>query len=253
MKNYKRGFSSILVVLVVLAFLIACGSIYYIQHKYVSTLMNAKISYAPVSSTPISSTTQTLFPEDGTHDAYIVKAYEKESKKYIDVDYFITLRGKDAALRSFNDTKSGCLSGSPDLLKIKPALISKINSFSDNYSEFQDQFYKLMDQYNFNCFPNGIGMDVNDNPKIRTFEVSLKNSIEVHEPIPGYGPTEKIIEKDGSTYRYNISWSTFENLVSGITINGSDVQFSTNFQPPFSIVVLENKVIEMKALFGPAS
>jgi hypothetical protein len=147
----------------------------------------------------------------------------------------VTLRGKEAVIKRLSDTKNGCFAGRPELLKIKSEIINQVNVLSDN-SEFETQYYKIDNKYGIYCFMNGIWMDVNDNSKIRTFEVNLSGPVIVAYQRDKYGPYKLI---DGVS-AWEISLGTIKNIIS-----------NTTYKIPFSIVVSGGKITEINEIYRP--
>ncbi len=145
--------------------------------------------------------------EDGEYISYIKRVYKDEGKWFIDFDYAQYLTGQEA--------------------KDKAVETGKCQS---DYS---------------NCFPNGVWLYVNENPKIRTFEVSggalikmVNNCIAVYD----WGLDPAGFVKDEKETRIYEWITSIENLK----------KISENMDVlPYTIVINSNKVISIKENYLP--
>lgn len=236
MKNNK-GFAPI-VLLIIMGVVLVAGGAYYIggNSKVVTPAPilteNQQATFSP------TSTEGTKYPEDGKFSGYITRAYDKDSKKYIDIDYFVTLTGKAAVLKDF-DSYNDCFVKYSTPTK-RATILAEISNLKDD-STFDDQFRLLENQNNgadcFPSFPNGIWLDSNENSKIRTFEVSLNTPIIAAYIRDEFGPY-KLRMPEGSANE--IPWDTFKNIIA-----------RAGYKIPFGVTVLENKVVEISEIYRP--
>ena len=194
--------------------------------------------YSLIADTIKNSAAQ--YPEDGSFTGYITKAYDKNYKKYIDIDYFETLREKAAVLKVLNGSlSSSCFAKYPTPTKAE--ILAQINNLKDD-STFNEQFRLLSNQNDgvacFPEFPNGIWLDSNENSKIRTFEVRLDGPILAAYVREEFGFHK--MKTEGDAGLYEITWDTFKNIIAGV-----------NYKIPFGITVSENQVIKIGEIYRP--
>jgi hypothetical protein len=163
--------------------------------------------------------------EDGKFNAYIKRIYTDSGATIIEADYFQTLRGKKAALRAING--NSCYSENLS----KEQMLQKTNALKDD-EEFEDKFYELQ----IGCFYNGIWLDVNDNTKIRTFDVALTKPILMTYVREEYGPHQQ----QGVESAWVISMDTLKKIVAG-----------SNYDIPFLLTVSGGKITEIQEIYRP--
>lgn len=259
MKNNK-GFAPVLIILAVFAVLAIGGGAYYIETKNAPVKENivdnntttpsnnlpggdkdehgcigsAGYSWCEVKNKCLRTWEEkcevSATSEDGIFRTYIKKIYNLNEKTFIDADYFVTLRGKEAASSALNTGE--CVL--KDNITKKQAM-DIINSLSDDNTKFADKFYNYS-LFN-DCFNNGIWLDVNENPKIRVLEVDLKNPISMANGRDEYGIQPQ--QKDAIPV-WKISLEALKNTLSKV-----------NYDIPFEIIIKNNKIIDIKEIYRP--
>ena len=238
MKN-KSGFAPI-VLLIIVGVVLVAGSAYYLGGRTKVDPLESELTDDQQATSSPTSTEGTKYPEDGNFTGYITKAYDKDSKKYIDIDYFVTLWEKAAVLKRLDTPLSNnCFAKYPT--PTKATILAEINNLKDD-STFNEQFRLLSNQNDgVACFPdfsNGIWLDSNDNPKIRTFEANLNKLIRVSYVREEFGLHK--ISTSGDAGLYEVTWDTFKNIISGVS-----------YKIPFRIIVSENKIVEITEIYRP--
>lgn len=267
MKNNK-GFAPI-VILIIVGVVLVAGGAYYVgkvsdkkspQGTSGDVVQNESGQEAGQPVSGEGSTPSATNPEDGEHVGLVTKAYEKDGKKYIDIDYYVIVTGRDAIFRELKDKENnGCVLPP----SAKTEFLSKVDMMAnpENKDEYQSIVESLMTKYPLvitkypdgnlrDCLPEFefvIRTSVNDNPLIRTFEVVENAEIIVNDNPSKFGEFKQV-----RPYNYALAWDTFKKLVSEL----SDKQMRENGKIflPFTIEVSGSKVIKLKANFGgPAS
>jgi hypothetical protein len=142
---------------------------------------------------------------------YITKAYEKNGKQYIDIDYIQKFIGYEALVASIEDGKCKIEDlPSQEERKFIEDLIAK-NISIDEKNKIIEERYREGYRDVALCFPNGMGYDRNQSSKIRT--LSLMNTVSI--------TMATLSHKTNGEYNWGqkIDFNTFSSLFNGIEKN----------------------------------
>lgn len=209
--NNQKDFANIILVLIIVILVGAAGYFAFVkksgpivqQPTPTPTQINASLSSTPTPNNSISQLnveTPTVEKNVTNQPAYLIAVYSKNGKNYIDVDYVEWLHGEASAKAQVEDGK--CASA----------------------SECYD-------------YPNGYKR--NQNPKVRTFEVSSITSIKVNGTIAfTLNEIDQIYLKDPFGKNIEISFKKFEDAISKIK---SYIPYNYPFKEPKAFITVDVK------------
>lgn len=167
--------------------------------------------------------------------SYIKKAYELNGKRYIDADYFQALSGTDAVIYALKH----------DMVRPANGYTKEqdLAFFESEKAKNPDKIeYVVNDYLEQGSFPNGVWLDINENPKIRTLEVDLKSPVIKFAYDHSYTIPGMSLRPEGSeSVVYIGAWDDLKKLIA----------YTKGTYPPFMLTLSGEKVTDIAEIYRP--
>lgn len=245
--NKQKGIAPIAIILIIIGVLIFGGGGYYAVKKFQKPAIRActeEAKQCPDGSYVSRTGPNCEFAEcpeaketsTEKQSGYIKSVYEKDRKRYLDINYIQTLRGKEAAIKGIEIGRCQVAG------KTKEDLLKEINLLNSNNLELEDKIFIILPT----CFPNGVWLDINENPKIRTFEI-------VENALIKFAYAYDFCDVSGSYGPYSVTYEIFEKCINKKEeVDEGRHIVSYPFKTiPFEITIKDNQVTEVSEIYRP--